>query len=235
MERRVERAVLDLQHLLGLALDRVRGSIRSLGLSRDAWINLCLVGGFYFFAKLIRYAIWGWASFLLVEKYKLSSSQGALASTAFAHVGMPYIWGGTSDGTETEFGVTSRGGYDCSGFVWRVYKLQKYPGEGTLASVLRGRTTYEMSGEVPRTGGLERVVLNDKRQDLRRENLLTELHQRIRDVRQGPDGLIYLLTDEDPLGVDTFATHHLPLSEAPRAYEQFQKKEAGMVKVVFTP
>ena len=37
---------------------------------------------------------------------------------------MPYIWGGTSDGPETEFGVTSRGGYDCSGFVWRVYKLQ---------------------------------------------------------------------------------------------------------------
>jgi aldose sugar dehydrogenase len=52
-------------------------------------------------------------------------------------------------------------------------------------------------GEVPRTGGLERVVLNDKLQDLRRETMLTELHQRIRDVRQGPDGLIYLLTDED--------------------------------------
>jgi glucose/arabinose dehydrogenase len=52
-------------------------------------------------------------------------------------------------------------------------------------------------GEVPRTGGLERVVVTDKLQDLRRETLLTELHQRIRDVRQGPDGLIYLLTDED--------------------------------------
>jgi glucose/arabinose dehydrogenase len=52
-------------------------------------------------------------------------------------------------------------------------------------------------GEVPRTGGLERVVLNEKLQDLRRETLLTELHQRIRDVRQGPDGFIYVLTDED--------------------------------------
>jgi aldose sugar dehydrogenase len=52
-------------------------------------------------------------------------------------------------------------------------------------------------GQVPRTGGLERVVLNDKLQELRRETLLTELHQRIRDVRQGPDGLIYVLTDED--------------------------------------
>jgi glucose/arabinose dehydrogenase len=52
-------------------------------------------------------------------------------------------------------------------------------------------------GEVPRTGGLERVVVNDKLEELRRETLLTELHQRIRDVRQGPDGLLYVLTDED--------------------------------------
>jgi cell wall-associated NlpC family hydrolase len=64
---------------------------------------------------------------------------------------MPYVWGGVSDGAETEIGVTSRGGYDCSGFVWRVFKLQAYPGEGSLASVLRGRTTYQMSGEVPRS------------------------------------------------------------------------------------
>jgi glucose/arabinose dehydrogenase len=52
-------------------------------------------------------------------------------------------------------------------------------------------------GEVPRTGGLERIVLNDNLGELRRETLLTELHQRIRDVRQGPDGLLYVLTDED--------------------------------------
>ena len=52
-------------------------------------------------------------------------------------------------------------------------------------------------GEVPRTGGLERVVLNDKLEELRRETLLTDLHQRIRDVRQGADGLLYVLTDED--------------------------------------
>ena len=52
-------------------------------------------------------------------------------------------------------------------------------------------------GEVPRTGGLERVVVTDKLDELRRESLLTELHQRIRDVRQGPDGLLYVITDED--------------------------------------
>jgi len=52
-------------------------------------------------------------------------------------------------------------------------------------------------GEIPRTGGLERVVLNDKLEELRRERLLGDLHQRIRDVRQGPDGLLYVITDED--------------------------------------
>jgi threonine dehydrogenase-like Zn-dependent dehydrogenase len=41
--------------------------------------------------------------------------------------------------------------------------------------------------------------------------------------------------DGDPLGVDGFATHHLPLGEAPQAYETFQKKEDGAFKIVFQP
>lgn len=52
-------------------------------------------------------------------------------------------------------------------------------------------------GEIPGTGRLERVVFNNKMEELRRESLLEELHQRIRDVRQGPDGFLYVLTDED--------------------------------------
>ena len=52
-------------------------------------------------------------------------------------------------------------------------------------------------GEIPRTGQLQRIVFNDNWEELRREPMLRELHQRIRDVRQGPDGLLYLLTDED--------------------------------------
>jgi threonine dehydrogenase-like Zn-dependent dehydrogenase len=61
-------------------------------------------------------------------------------------------------------------------------------------------------------------------------------------VRQGQanvkawiDDLMPLLTDDDPLGVESFATHHLPLSDAPSAYEKFQKKQDGMIKVVFHP
>jgi glucose/arabinose dehydrogenase len=56
-------------------------------------------------------------------------------------------------------------------------------------------------GEVDRTGGLERVVLNENLEDVRRETLLTELHQRIRDVREGPDGNLYVLTDGDEFAV----------------------------------
>jgi glucose/arabinose dehydrogenase len=54
-----------------------------------------------------------------------------------------------------------------------------------------------MTGRIPRTGHLERLVLNERGEELRREELLNELRQRVRDVRQGPDGLIYVLTDED--------------------------------------
>jgi glucose/arabinose dehydrogenase len=53
------------------------------------------------------------------------------------------------------------------------------------------------TGEIPGTGHLERIVFNAKTEELRRESMLVELRQRIREVRQGPDGLLYLLTDED--------------------------------------
>jgi threonine dehydrogenase-like Zn-dependent dehydrogenase len=54
-------------------------------------------------------------------------------------------------------------------------------------------------------------------------------------VRRWVDDILPLLSDKDPLGVDGFATHHLPLSEGPAAYEMFQKKQDGAVKVLLTP
>jgi threonine dehydrogenase-like Zn-dependent dehydrogenase len=55
-------------------------------------------------------------------------------------------------------------------------------------------------------------------------------------VKRWIDDILPLLSgDGDPLGVDTFATHHVPLAEAPEAYEMFQKKEDGAFKVVFKP
>jgi glucose/arabinose dehydrogenase len=52
-------------------------------------------------------------------------------------------------------------------------------------------------GGIPGTGHLERIVFNEKTEEMRRESILTELRQRIREVRQGPDGFLYVLTDED--------------------------------------
>jgi len=72
------------------------------------------------------------------------------------------------------------------------YEAEKFPAWKHNLFVASARR-----GEIDRTGALIRVVFNDKMQELRQESLLDNLHQRIRDVRQGPDGLLYVLTDED--------------------------------------
>ena len=55
-------------------------------------------------------------------------------------------------------------------------------------------------------------------------------------VRRWMDDNLPLLTgDADPLRVDGFATHHVPLDDAPRAYEIFQKKEDGAFKILLKP
>ncbi|MFF2210910.1 zinc-dependent alcohol dehydrogenase [Streptomyces antibioticus] len=54
-------------------------------------------------------------------------------------------------------------------------------------------------------------------------------------VRRWSDDIVPYLTDDDPLGVDDFATHRMPLSEAPHAYEMFQHKQDGAVKILMTP
>jgi glucose/arabinose dehydrogenase len=67
-------------------------------------------------------------------------------------------------------------------------KLPKWKGDVFVGSL--------RTGEIPGTGHVERILFNEKMEELRREALLREFRQRIRDVRQGPDGLLYLLTDE---------------------------------------
>jgi cell wall-associated NlpC family hydrolase len=81
----------------------------------------------------------------------LTGYQRAVLQTAVSLVGYPYVWGGTSEQPQDPFGKGNLvpGGFDCSGFVWRVFKLQAYAGATTLPGVLRGRTTYAMSAEVP--------------------------------------------------------------------------------------
>ena len=68
-------------------------------------------------------------------------------------------------------------------------KFPKWQGNILVGSIVRGR--------IPGTGAIERIVFNEKLWELRRETILQDFHQRVRDVRQGPDGLIYILTEED--------------------------------------
>ena len=69
-------------------------------------------------------------------------------------------------------------------------KLPKWKGDVFVGSM--------RTGEIPGTGHVERVLFNEKFEELRRERLLDELHQRVRDIRMGPDELLYVLTDEKP-------------------------------------
>ena len=64
---------------------------------------------------------------------------------------------------------------------------------------------------------------------------LIQLRMGQANVRRWVPEIMPLLLDGDPLGVDGFASHHLPLSDAPEAYEKFQKKDDGFVKVLLQP
>jgi cell wall-associated NlpC family hydrolase len=86
---------------------------------------------------------------------QLTAWRTRVLKRAVRFAGFPYIWGGIWEHQQTLFGVTDRGGFDCSGFVWRIYKVP-FEGGGSLSSVIQGRTTYQMSGEVPKSARIAR-------------------------------------------------------------------------------
>jgi cell wall-associated NlpC family hydrolase len=81
----------------------------------------------------------------------LTEAQTAVLTRALALVGAPYVWAGTSEKPQLLGGKTQPGGFDCSGFVWRVYKLRRLTAAPAVADALRGRTSFAMSGEVAPT------------------------------------------------------------------------------------
>jgi len=107
----------------------------------------------YSVAHILRFSGWETQSVedaaATFELPTLGAWQTKVLNTAVRFIGFPYVWGGTSEKAEAPFGVQAHGGFDCSGFVWRVYKLQAYAGGAALAATIKGRTTYQMSGEVP--------------------------------------------------------------------------------------
>src|SRR3954447_11430160 len=73
---------------------------------------------------------------------------------AVSKIGMPYIWGGETDDVSTRYGYQAHGGYDCSGFVWRVFKLSGNP----VGTGIGGRTAAQMAGEIHKSA---RIHLED--------------------------------------------------------------------------
>jgi cell wall-associated NlpC family hydrolase len=73
----------------------------------------------------------------------LSPDQLVALRVAVSRIGYPYVWGGTTD--DTSDGLP-HGGFDCSGFVWRVFKLSGLP----WGAQILGRTAAQMAGEIPR-------------------------------------------------------------------------------------
>jgi threonine dehydrogenase-like Zn-dependent dehydrogenase len=115
-----------------------------------------------------------------------------------------------------------------------------------------------VAGKVMETGGIDRMAAVNSAIDVCRRGgtvsiigvyggaadpmpLLTMFDKQLQfrmgqaNVRRWVPDILPLLTDDDPLGVDDFATHRMPLESAAQAYEMFQEKRDGACKVVFQP
>jgi glucose/arabinose dehydrogenase len=115
--------------------------------------------------------------------------------------GWPLVTFGTWYDGEKVSDATTRGDLEAPFVYWvpsiavsglAFYTGDRFPawkGNVFVGAMFEGRTRG--------TGHLQRITINEKGRPIQREPILTELRQRIRDVRQGPDGLLYILTDED--------------------------------------
>jgi hypothetical protein len=149
----------------------------------------------------------------------LDDWQRAVLGRALRFVGYPYVWAGTSETTQKLWSatapgglVTAPGGFDCSGFVWRVYKTEAFAGAPLLGDILRGRTTYAMSAEVKKPARITSALLREpwdpldtgrsrSHGHLRRERLVRALVER----RCHPAAVAGLVHDDLRVGAATTA------------------------------
>jgi cell wall-associated NlpC family hydrolase len=103
------------------------------------------------FAVLPQDTSWARAQLEAFALPHYGSRASAALKVAVSKIGMPYIWGGETDTISSYWGYQAHGGYDCSGFVWRVFKL-------TNLVPIGGRTAAQMAGEIPKA---RRVHLED--------------------------------------------------------------------------
>jgi cell wall-associated NlpC family hydrolase len=84
-------------------------------------------------------------SALLVPQ--LSVAQQAVVARALRFVGYPYVWAGASERVQELYTGIAPGGFDCSGLVWRVYKVEPFAELPLLGASIIGRTTFSMAAE----------------------------------------------------------------------------------------
>ncbi|HEX6388443.1 MAG TPA: NlpC/P60 family protein [Solirubrobacteraceae bacterium] len=78
------------------------------------------------------------------------AAQRRALAIAVSKIGMPYVWGGELDHPGWMWGYQANGGYDCSGFAWRVFKLSGLP----AGRRIRGRTAAQQAGEIRKAARL---------------------------------------------------------------------------------
>lgn len=89
----------------------------------------------------------------------LSEWQRAVLGRAVRFVGFPYVWAGMSERRQLLYYGEAPGGFDCSGLVWRVYKLEPFAGLPPAGETIRGRTTFAMSAEVSKADRIKLASL----------------------------------------------------------------------------
>lgn len=138
-------------------------------------------------------------------------------------------------GTEAHGSPVGRTAQQMSSMLPRAWaaRLAERAGTDRLAALLTAIELVRRGGTISLSGvyggmasPLPLMTMFDKQIQLRMGQA---------NVRRWVDDILPLLTDEDPLGVDGFATHRLPLEEAPHAYEIFQRKQEEAVKILFQP
>ncbi|HVR05598.1 MAG TPA: NlpC/P60 family protein [Solirubrobacteraceae bacterium] len=115
------------------------------------WNTITRSEAAYSFATVLEAGSWALAAareaFAAFSLPAYTAAQLQALRIAVAKIGMPYVWGGTTDNTADGL---EHGGYDCSGFAWRVYKVSGL----SWGRQIRGRTAAEQAGEIPRSARL---------------------------------------------------------------------------------
>ena len=112
------------------------------------WERITRAEAAYSLARVLHFG--GWEAAYTREvaaRFRLPSytrAQRRALRLAVSKIGMPYVWGGETDGPSPG---QVHGGYDCSGFAWRVYKLSGNPAGRLIA----GRTAAQQAGEIPKS------------------------------------------------------------------------------------